>query len=1007
MFDSCKISLGADMTVCSQSASVVAYSTTLNAPSITWGGTISSNCTNCPFYYPETKTSGVYYIYITASKGACVVSDTLKLTVLPQIATSASFIKDTEICSNQKISLGDVANNANYTYKWSSVPTSVVTNSNNPSVTPSKSTSYYVTVTNGICPIPFLDTINIKVTQFNNLKLPLGDTIVCKNSTVQLCGVVPQTNATYKWSPSTYVTDITKLNTTFIPIANTAYTLEAKIGNCTANYNVNLKVTDLEILLAKAGPETTICKGEAIILALGKAKGIGTLSWFENGVKLSNKDNIGSITLKPQVTTNVVATFRFGGCIVKDSILVKVIDNFKGVFFNLKDSVFCSNQAISLKAIYPDGLFPDGTDLNWSVTNNTFKTINDSIFFVAKKSGIISLEMKNGNCMSTLTKPFIVKDLENIKLTIPSNKVCSGETVNILLQNPNSGGTLQWYENGVKINNLANIYTFIPKNNSKIKVIYESGSCIVSDSTNIEVFDNLKNTFITLSDSVICKDKKINAVLVNKNGAFSPNTSISWTIPNNSFTQKLDSIFIKADTTSTINVSVNNGVCKNTLSLPFEVKKTIDLTIVASKTSICQGEEITIEAITDSKDKISWSLDAKDYNCIGTDCKKITTKPQKSLVVIASGTSNQCMSSGGLSIKINPIPTYQKPFKTEYCLGDKLDSFLLNNLTNSLYKYTWQSNDLTFQTSNLAAPKVKPSKTTTYTVKMESNGCVFQDSFKIIVANQGFLTLTKDTTICIGTNLALEYKTNIDPNNIITAKWEGNSEINPTVEEAKPYTFNLEYKADGIICKVKKSVNVTSIGSPKLTLDYLPKVNTLSPIEFGKSIDLHAVILNPSKNLTYIWSVNNQKTSTKDSTYKLILEKPIKVEVFVKNEKGCTSYSFVNFENIDLPEVVFPSVILPNGTESANQKLRPYTKAKERREDIIVEFLKVYDRWGAEVYTEDNIRFDKDPKIDEDKGWDGKVNGEESVGVFIYVASYKVGQNGKTQTVKGQVSVLR
>ena len=141
--------------------------------------------------------------------------------------------------------------------------------------------------------------------------------------------------------------------------------------------------------------------------------------------------------------------------------------------------------------------------------------------------------------MSTLNKAFIVKDLENIKLTMPSNKVCNGESVDVQLQNTNTGGTLQWYENGVKINNASNFYTIQPNKNTKIKVVYENGSCATSDSTEIEVFDNLKNTFITLSDSVICKGKKINAVLINKNGAFSPTTNISWTLPNNIFTTKV------------------------------------------------------------------------------------------------------------------------------------------------------------------------------------------------------------------------------------------------------------------------------------------------------------------------------------------------------------------------------------------------------------------------------------------------------------------------------------
>jgi hypothetical protein len=685
--------------------------------------------------------------------------------------------------------------------------------------------------------------------------------------------------------------------------------------------------------------------------------------------------------------------------------LIKVIDNFKDVYFSKKDSVFCANQIVKLKAIYPaGGGFPTGTDLTWSVSNNSITSAADSIFFVAASSGIVSLEMKNGSCISQLTLPFVVKNLENIKLIIPTNKICSGESITVKLQNTNTNGTAAWYENGVKINNTASDYGFTPNKNTKIKVVYGNDICSVSDSISVEVFDNLKNTFITLSDSVICKGKKINAVLVNKNGAFPPNTNISWSISNNAFTSKLDSAIITADSTSQISVSINNGVCKNTIWIPFTVKKAIDLTVVASKTSICQGEEITIEAITNSNDKITWSVNDIDYKCITTDCKKITVKPQKNMVIIATGTANQCMSSGGMSIKVNPYPIFKLPSKTLFCVGDKLDSLYLNEAPNPSFKYTWQSNDLTFQTSNLPTPKVKPSKTTTYTLKMENNGCVVQDSFKIIVANKGFLTLTKDTTVCIGTEILLSYKTDIK--NITNAKWEGNEQINP-IAGKNTYHFTLSYPADGNTCTIDDSVIVTGIAKPILKLESIPNINPLSPIEFGKSIELTAIIANFSNDLTYSWKVNKQNTPNIGNTYQFNIEKPTLVEVFVKNLAGCTSSESINFKEVDLPEVIFPSVILPDGMEATNKNLRPYTKAKERREDIIIEYLYVYDRWGSRVYEEKNIRFNKDSKLDEGDGWNGKVDGKDSVGVFIYVASYKVGENGKSTLVKGEVTVLR
>jgi gliding motility-associated-like protein len=1000
--DTCKISLGNDVSICKESKPAIGFSTPLKNAKITWDGTVPNTCSNCNnFYYPNTSGSGSYFIYVKAESGTCKVSDTLTLTVLPQIAPNVYFINDPTICENQKISLGNSGNNSNYTYTWASEPAGFSSTSNNPSVIPTNTTTYFVTVTNGACPIPFLDTIKMTVFKFQTLEIPKGDTIVCKNTSIMLCKTPSQTGVSYLWNPTTYLTDPKNLNTTALPSNNITYQLEVKSANCKVYYLVSLKTTELQIQLAT--PDTlAICKGEQATVSLSKSLGIGALSWYQDGVKLSQFDNLATLKITPSKDTKIEARFQNGGCIAKDSSFIRVLDSFKDTYFSVKDSAFCKGQSVNIKAIAPKGSFPSGTTFTWNIANNSFFSLKDSLNFIANTSSTINLTVKNGLCSSSFSKKFEVKDFTPIKILTNDTKACEGGLVNIDIAGNLGTNILKWYENGVLNTSLTGKtpITIFPKVNTKIIAEVGSGQCASRDSVQYNVFENYKDAIITLSDTVLCKGKTFKAYVTNPSGGLPAGTNFAWSVPNTTFSTKGDTITLVADTSSFIQLLLTNQACKANVNKGFTVKNGVALTISSSKTKVCEGEEFTLEAQNPSTEKIEWLPDVSK-DCQDALCNKVKTKIYNKTTFSVKSKNNACATTNTITVDVKPSPDIKYPNKTIFCIGDKLDSIALNAAPDAQTAYTWQSkDDLTFQTSNAAAPKVKPSKTAVYTVKMNKNGCLAENQVKIIVANDGFFKMPSDTTICSNTSIELKYSTNITP---IKTTWvPGGS--NPAIvifpKDSAIYKVTVEYKVDGETCEISGMVKVKTTPSPTVDLSITSPTIEQDSVYYGENIVLAAT--NPSQPISK-WEFfankdlipSNISTVTYDN-----IKKNTVFSVKVYNKLGCSS-ALLSLKEIFIKQQkrIFPLAFAPDGETATNKNFRPFSKIKDKA-IIQVSSLKVFNRWGNIVYETQQMGWS------ETDGWNGTINAEAAPSdTYIYQCTYKI--NGETKTETGEVTLIR
>jgi hypothetical protein len=999
--DSCKISIGEDLTVCTNSKLGIAYNSPLKKPIITWSGTVNSTCNNCPQYVPNTKNIGNFLIYITAKSGVCSVSDTLKLEVLPAIAPTAVFLEAATICSNQKISIGNSGNDANFTYAWSSLPVGYTSNANNPNVSPSKSTTYFVSVLNATCPFPLLDTVKITAFDFTNIGLP-KDTTVCKGKPVILCKDAIQTGATYTWSPATYCSNVNNLNATFTPAANLDYQLEVKAGLCKVSYTVVVKTTELNIELA-LGDTAKVCQDAALSLLVGKTLGIGSLSWYENGIKQSKFDNLGSTQFFPNKDTKYTVQFQNGGCIVKDSTYAKVFDNLKNMTFPV-DSIICKGTLLQFAPQSGGKSIKGISSIAWSVSPILpFLNYKDTFYCKPDASLLVKVVVKTGICEGTVSKFISVKEKGDLKLKVSKNIICKGEEIEIQAAS-SFPLPVTWIPSINCTDKNCTKAKITPAKDLKY-IAFTQGNCAAKDSITIQVKEDFKVLNLG-GDTSICKGTPKTKLFLNET-LNNPDVTYTWTtVPKITFTSKKDTLFYKSDTSFVAYLKVSNGACEKTISQIVNVKKTAILNVIASKSVICEGEitELTVDGKTDSK--LEWT--PSTVKCIDGNCTKINVSPTKDQVyTFKSGSNSECETTGSILIKVNPLPSIEQPGKTTFCIGDKLDTLTLNTAPDANTLYTWQSqDDLLFQTTNAASPKIKPYKSAIYTVKMKKGDCEANASVTVKVVESGFIKLMKDTLVCLGEPVTLSFVTSLTSTQIQKINWiSGGSivenKINPVLQK-NVYSFEMDYTINNILCNFKDSVKVLLKPAPAGKIDIDPNFNFLIN-EFPKG-KIFKFSFNNSNNLkvqNFSWLYNDIKDASADgqATIKAIIQ-PTVVKLKVTAENGCMT-TFETPEFIPSPiSLIFPKVFTPDSDQNKNFTF--YEKIGE--ENLIdIENLSIFNRWGERVfYYEYSV---SNPKPE----WNGKKDNEgEELPTDVYIYHYQARDKGEVLLENmGEIMLLR
>ncbi len=362
-------------------------------------------------------------VFITgASKGSSSLEDYQTIKYCQYTASAGA---DVSICPGASTSLSASGPGA-VSYSWS--PSTGLSNASiaNPVATPSSTTTYVVSVTNGSGCVD-QDTVVVTV-------VPLATPLITSNGPTSFCAGknVKLTSATathYKWSTSAADT----LQSITVSTSGTySVTIKNSIG-CSASTSMNVTVNPLPLI--DAGLNAFVCTNKKIQL---NATGAITYSW-KPAKTLSDSTIVNPLANPSVTTTYTVIGTNSNGCQNKDSVTITTLA--VPVIDAGKDTAICNLLSVQLK----------GSGANTYVWHPG-KTLNDSTVFNPKATPSSTTTYTlvgtavNG-CVNTDTMKVTINGLPTIK-TGTDVSACKSKPVQFIV----SGGASYVWRPGTSLN---------------------------------------------------------------------------------------------------------------------------------------------------------------------------------------------------------------------------------------------------------------------------------------------------------------------------------------------------------------------------------------------------------------------------------------------------------------------------------------------------------------------------------------------------------------------------
>ena len=241
-----------------------------------------------PNVSPTVNTT--YYLTEKVTSSGCSKSDSVKITVNP--LPSAAVASASTICSGKSTSIGATTVKGSK-YSWTSNPSGFTDTTSNPSVSPTITTTYYLTETIASTGCQKSDSVIITVkatpaapTASNNGPLCPASTLDLKASTLA--------GATYSWTgPNSFSSSSQNPSVTPVTKADSGlYSVTVTSGGCTSNAGTT-SVTIYDAPKASISGSATVCSLSTQTYAAGTTK--NKYSWTVNGGTISSGSGTNKI----------------------------------------------------------------------------------------------------------------------------------------------------------------------------------------------------------------------------------------------------------------------------------------------------------------------------------------------------------------------------------------------------------------------------------------------------------------------------------------------------------------------------------------------------------------------------------------------------------------------------------------------------------------------------------------------------------------------------------------
>ena len=262
---------------------------------------------------------------------------------------------------------------------------------------------------------------------------------------------------------------------------------------------------------------------------------------------------------------------------------------------------------------------------------------------------------------------------------------------------------------------------------------------------------------------------------------------------------------------------------------------------------------------------------------------------------------------------------------------------------------------------------------------MESPGCPYQDSITFIINDIPAVDQQFEELSCfdqLTTNLEI-IPSGGDGNYTITL----NNEDGDLMNEVEAGTYNI-LVTDGNLCTAETSVTIVTPGEPA------PVITGETELIVGESSSyaINSTIFTGNAIDSIVWTANGIVICNDPGCFDIGTQTPditTVYEVIVYYNGTCFVAAALTVV-VNEPEPIrvfeFPNVISPN-----NDGDNDTWEIVSNDDDIIVNSIKVYDRWGNMVFSHDGSFKPLETSV----SWDGTFEGKKLLpGVYVYYVDY-------------------
>lgn len=780
--------------------------------------------------------TSTYTVTVTGASG-CTATDEVIVTVLSTPTSVSVTASPQNVCLGNSTQLYANATGGTgvYTYNWASTPAGFSSSESDPEVTPAVTTTYSVTVSDGLTNATA--SVVVTVLPLPNANAGNNVSIVQGTSTT----LTATGGGTYAWNTGAITSSVI-----VSPTVTTTYNVTVTGANgCTKVDDVTVTVTIPPTTVSVSASSTSLCAGEESQLFALPAGGTGSYTYLWSSNPSGFSSGSPEPVVSPGVTTNYSVTVSDG--ITSTSAAVLIIVNSIPNANAGNNQTIVSGQVATLNATGGGAYF-------WSNGNTT------ASFQVAPTATTTYTVTVTGagNCTSSAEVTVNVLPPATVIASAAVPVFCAGGStqLNAIATGGSGNYTYSWTSNPAGFNSTLSNPVVSPNTSTTYTVVVSDGAGTTSATIGVTV-NSLPNANAGNDVSVVFGQPA--TLTATGGGTYAWNTGAITA-----------GVIVTPSLTTTYTVTVTNAAgCTATDQVTVTVTGTALSAVVSTVVStICSNDSTTLSAVVSGGSgnyTYNWSSDPAGFMSTSANpsvAPDVTTTYQ---VEISDGFTT---INGSTTVTVNPSPVADAGENQSILIGTTAALTASGGVS-----YLWNTGE------NTDTIYVSPSLTTTYTVTVTAvNGCTDTDDVSVTVTGTALSVVVNagSNAICAGQNTQLSAVPSGGTGNY-SYSWESNpagfvsTTANPVVNPAVTTSY-LVTISDG---------NTTITGSTTIVVNPLPNASAGSNVTI---VSGQSATLIGSGGDVYIWS-NGATTSA-------VIVAPVVTTTYtltVTNTAGCTA----------------------------------------------------------------------------------------------------------------------